>query len=56
MRRQSTLGCGRQCGSCQSEVNQCAAAHWAEALTYTDIYSDPDTEHEQTNPAKEDVA
>ncbi|WP_434926578.1 molybdopterin oxidoreductase family protein [Shewanella sp. HL-SH2] len=53
---QSTLGCGRQCGSCQSEVNQCAVANWAEALTYTDTYSDSDTEYQQTNPAKEDVA
>lgn len=53
---QSTLGCGRQCGSCHSEVKQCAAAHWAEALTYTDSSDESDTEHQQTNPAKEDVA
>ncbi|GGB64919.1 molybdopterin-dependent oxidoreductase [Shewanella inventionis] len=34
---QSSLGCGRQCGSCQSEVKQCAQAHWQQALTYVDL-------------------
>ena len=33
---QSSLGCGRQCGSCHSEVTQCAQQHWQQALTYID--------------------
>jgi assimilatory nitrate reductase catalytic subunit len=29
---QINLGCGRQCGSCQSEVTQCATTAWEQAL------------------------
>ncbi|GGQ31394.1 nitrate reductase [Shewanella litoralis] len=45
---QSTLGCGRQCGSCNSEVKQCAQNHWQQALSYIEL--------EYPNAAKEDVA
>ncbi|WP_350431156.1 molybdopterin-dependent oxidoreductase [Shewanella sp. H8] len=34
---QSLLGCGRHCGSCNSEVKQCAKQSWQDALSYTEI-------------------
>lgn len=45
---QSTLGCGRQCGSCNSEVKQCAQSHWQQALSYS--------EYQYPNVTEEDVA
>ncbi|HBF48052.1 MAG TPA: hypothetical protein DDW91_17005, partial [Shewanella frigidimarina] len=39
---QSLLGCGRQCGSCHSEVKQCAKQSWQDALSYCESYSDID--------------
>ncbi|AZG73733.1 molybdopterin-dependent oxidoreductase [Shewanella livingstonensis] len=45
---QSLLGCGRQCGSCHSEVKQCAKQSWQEALSYTEI--------EHQHAVEEDVA
>ncbi|QBF81392.1 nitrate reductase [Shewanella maritima] len=46
---QSNLGCGRQCGSCNSEVKQCAADSWQIALGEMQPY-------QAEKPAKEDVA
>jgi assimilatory nitrate reductase catalytic subunit len=34
---QLLLGCGRQCGSCHSEVKQCAKQSWQDALSYSGI-------------------
>ncbi|GGP83479.1 molybdopterin-dependent oxidoreductase [Shewanella ulleungensis] len=45
---QSSLGCGRQCGSCNSEVKQCAQTHWQNALSYIEL--------EYPNATEEDVA
>ncbi|WP_351088609.1 molybdopterin-dependent oxidoreductase [Shewanella sp. S1-49-MNA-CIBAN-0167] len=45
---QSLLGCGRQCGSCHSEVKQCAKQSWLDALSYTEI--------EHQHAVEEDVA
>ncbi|WP_351017994.1 molybdopterin-dependent oxidoreductase [Shewanella sp. AC91-MNA-CIBAN-0169] len=39
---QLLLGCGRQCGSCHSEVKQCAKQSWIDALSYCESYSDID--------------
>nr|WP_280117346.1 molybdopterin dinucleotide binding domain-containing protein [Shewanella aestuarii] len=48
---QSSLGCGRQCGSCNSEVKQCATRGWQDALSFV-------VEHDaqQTTSAKEGAA
>jgi assimilatory nitrate reductase catalytic subunit len=49
---QSLLGCGRQCGSCHSEVKQCAKQSWQDALSYSESYSDI----EDQQSVAEDVA
>ncbi|MCL1144310.1 molybdopterin-dependent oxidoreductase [Shewanella gaetbuli] len=48
---QSALGCGRQCGSCNSEVKQCATTIWQDALSFVVEQAAP-----QSDSAKEDVA
>ena len=53
---QSSLGCGRKCGSCNSEVKQCAQKHWEEALTFAPSIDESEVEHEYAKPIKEDVA
>ena len=53
---QSSLGCGRKCGSCNSEVRQCAEKHWQEALTFAPSMDELKVEHEYAKPVKEDVA
>ncbi|GAA0784526.1 MULTISPECIES: molybdopterin-dependent oxidoreductase [Pseudomonadati] len=53
---QSSLGCGRKCGSCHSEVSKCAKKHWEEALTFAPSIDESEAEHEYAKPVKEDVA
>ncbi|MCW3171758.1 nitrate reductase [Shewanella subflava] len=53
---QSSLGCGRKCGSCNSEVRQCAQKHWEEALTFAPSIDESEVGHEYAKPIKEDVA
>ncbi|WP_394129974.1 molybdopterin-dependent oxidoreductase [Shewanella maritima] len=45
---QQQLGCGRQCGSCQSEVSQCSQDNWQQLLS--------EARHQQNKPGSEDVA